>query len=126
MRKLKCILGIHNKVKIESTAFNTIKYIDRCMDQYPEEFENVPRWKNVIIKKMCSHTEYKSYDLYPWYLKYEYNFVCIDCYKCFNIVDFEKENVNLTVEYFVEKIRAKKLKKLMAEDLYKEKCKNNA
>ena len=126
MRKLKCILGIHNKVKIESTAFNKIKYIDRCMDQYPEEFEYAPRWKNAIIKKVCGHNEYKSHDLYPWQLMYKYNSVCIDCYKCFNIVDFEKENVNLTVEYFVEKIRAKKLKKLMAEDLYKEKCKNNA
>ena len=126
MRKLKCILGIHNKVKIESTAFNKIKYIDKCMDQYPEEFENAPRWKYDIIKKVCSHTEYKLYDLYPWQFICKYNSVCIDCYKCFNIVDFEKKNVNLTVEYFVEKIRAKKLKKLMAEDLYKEKCKNNA
>ena len=125
MRKLKCILGIHNKVKIESTAFNKIKYIDKCMDQYPEEFENVPRWKNTIIKKLFSHREYR-YDLYPWFTVWEYNSVCIDCYKCFNIVDFEKENVNLTVEHFVEKIRTKKLKKLMAEDLYKEKCKNNA
>ncbi len=121
----KCKIGFHDKISIKEGSINKRKYMIKALAKYLPSYRKMTEfesnhWAEGHIGYVFG-TDYSigSYGIFP-----VHNQVCIRCHKCFNNVDFEKKYIEDKAYEYVKELKEKDIKEKMAEDIYKEKCRD--
>ena len=127
-----CQLGFHDKVEVKSFVCNN--YIKKQMEN--NSYFTAEKTPFITARKtpleihylVDFHFRYVFAEIYGHNNMHGANpklvndYVCIKCHKCFNNIDFEKKMIKIHVDEYVKQMENNKIRKQIANDLYREKC----
>jgi hypothetical protein len=115
-----CKLGFHDKLRIDGIGqgFNCNEYILKEMKEH-SIFNGSDIYSATIFREIYGYG-IGRHGANP---KLKYDYVCIKCGKCYHVIKKEKETIKIYVYSQSEDLRKTDIRKKMAQDLYKEKCK---
>lgn len=116
-----CQLGFHDKVKVD-TSIDCNKYIEKQMMLHKIFIGETDAFIDCHFRFIFQNIYSYGYIQHGANHKIKHDYICVKCFKCYNIVENEKDIINAYVSMYVDDMSATRFRKQMANDLYKEKC----
>lgn len=116
-KKKICFLGFHDKATVGDSE---LKIEDYIKEQLVLKYNVSPGDSLVLanrIQEVNIIQEVRCCNLYV------YDSVCIKCNKCFDYVNKEKKEQDYRILDYMDKIKKRKLRSQIANDLWNENCK---